>query len=85
MQTIIIYDGPVDHIIAMMWSKRFEPETAGARFVVSESGDILFPRYAPEMITPGGERCGNVKPGCYAYERDACRFNILHARFLRRP
>ena len=43
MQTMM-YDGPVVHIIARMWSKRFEPETAGARFVVSESGDILSPR-----------------------------------------
>ena len=28
------------------------PAIAGARFVVSDNGDILSPKYAPEMIAP---------------------------------
>ena len=29
-----------------------DPATAGARLVVSERGDILSPKYAPEMMAP---------------------------------
>ena len=35
------------------------PAIAGAKFVVSDSGDILSPKYAPEIIAPAvisGER-----------------------------
>ena len=51
--------GPVVHIICLMWVKRSVPATAGARLVVSDSGDILSPKYEPEIIAPAvtaGER-----------------------------
>ncbi len=35
-----------------MWVKRSVPAIAGARFVVSDKGDILSPKYAPLMIAP---------------------------------
>ena len=35
-----------------MWVKRSVPAIAGARFVVSERGDILSPKYAPEIMAP---------------------------------
>ena len=35
-----------------MCVNRSVPETAGARFVVSLIGDILSPKYAPEIIAP---------------------------------
>ena len=40
----IAKEGPVVQHIALIWSKRDEPATAGARFVVSERGDILSPK-----------------------------------------
>ena len=33
-------------------SKRFDPEAAAAKLVVSLNGDILSPKYAPEIIAP---------------------------------
>ena len=44
--------GIVVHIIFLMWAKRSEPATAEAKLVESESGDILSPKTAPEMIAP---------------------------------
>ena len=44
--------GPVVQIICLMWVKRSVPVTAGAKFVVSERGDILSPKYAPEITAP---------------------------------
>ncbi len=38
------------------------PAIAGARFVVSESGDILSPKYAPEMIAPAAIGDGIPRP-----------------------
>ncbi len=35
-----------------MWAKRLVPATTGARFVVSDRGDILSPKYAPATIAP---------------------------------
>ena len=35
---------------------------AGARFVVSDSGDILSPKYAPEMIAPTVMPSGMPRP-----------------------
>ena len=35
-----------------MCVNRSTPAMAGARFVVSDSGDILSPKYAPEIIAP---------------------------------
>ena len=36
--------GSVVHIMAPTWSNRLLPETAGARFVVSERGESLSPK-----------------------------------------
>ena len=44
--------GIVVHIMFLMWAKRSEPATAEARLVESESGDILSPNTAPEMMAP---------------------------------
>ena len=44
-----------------MWSNRVEPATAGARFVVSDSGDILSPKYAPDTTAPADIAAGNPK------------------------
>ena len=35
-----------------MWVKRLDPETAGAKLVVSLKGDSLSPKYAPEITAP---------------------------------
>ena len=35
-----------------MWVNKSVPAIAGARFVVSDRGDILSPKYAPEIIAP---------------------------------
>ena len=35
-----------------MWLNKSVPATAGAKFVVSDKGDILSPKYAPEIIAP---------------------------------
>ncbi len=45
-------DGMVVYAIYLMCVNRSVPAIAGARFVVSESGDILSPKYAPDMIAP---------------------------------
>ena len=34
------------------------PDMEGARFVVSENGDILSPKYAPEIIAPAARPSG---------------------------
>lgn len=47
-----IKEGIVDHIIFLIWAKRSLPAIAEARLVESESGDILSPKTAPEMIAP---------------------------------
>ena len=44
-----------------MWSNRLEPATAGARFVVSDSGDILSPKYAPDTTAPADIADGNPR------------------------
>lgn len=45
-------DGIVDHIMFLMWSKRSLPAIADARLVESDSGDILSPKTAPEIMAP---------------------------------
>ncbi len=47
-----------------MCVNRSVPATAGARFVVSDMGDILSPKYAPEMIAPAttGSPMPRVRP-----------------------
>ena len=46
--------------------KRFEPETAAAKLVVSLNGDILSPKYAPEIIAPA--TIPKSKPNAYQYQ-----------------
>ena len=35
-----------------MWSNKFTSQTAAAILVVSDNGDILSPKYAPDIIAP---------------------------------
>ena len=58
-----IMEGPVVQTICRICVKRSVPVTAGARLVVSDKGDILSPKYAPEMIAPAviaGERSSPI-------------------------
>ena len=48
----IVKLGTVVQSMCRMWVKRSVPAIAGARFVVSDSGDILSPKYAPEITAP---------------------------------
>ena len=45
-----------------MCSKRLTPATADAIFVVSDSGDILSPKYAPEITAPAAIPVGIPRP-----------------------
>ncbi|OPZ56577.1 MAG: hypothetical protein BWY89_01060 [Bacteroidetes bacterium ADurb.BinA012] len=47
-----ISDGTVVWTMYLTCVKRSVPATAGARLVVSDRGDILSPKYAPDMIAP---------------------------------
>lgn len=42
-------------IIERMCLHRSVPATAAARFVVSDNGDILSPKYAPEITAPAAK------------------------------
>ena len=44
--------GIVVYIMYLIWVNKFVPAIAGARFVVSDKGDILSPKYAPDIIAP---------------------------------
>ncbi len=44
--------GTVVMIIYLIWLNKSEPETAAAKLVVSLNGDILSPKYAPEITAP---------------------------------
>ena len=48
--------------MALICWNRSVPATAGARLVVSESGDILSPKYAPEMMIPAVRGAGTPSP-----------------------
>ena len=52
-------DGTVVTIINLICVKSGVPADEEASTVVSESGDILSPKYAPEMIAPA------IHPGSY--------------------
>ena len=52
--------GPVVQSIALIWVKSSEPATAGARFIVSERGEILSPKYAPEITKPAVTGAGTL-------------------------
>ena len=41
---VMLIEGIVVHIMYLMWVKRSVPAIAGARFVVSDRGDILSPK-----------------------------------------
>ena len=45
-------EGIVVSIIYLMCVNKSDPDIAGARLVVSERGDILSPKYAPDIIAP---------------------------------
>ena len=44
--------GTVVIVMYLMWVIKSVPATAGARFVVSERGESLSPKYAPLIIAP---------------------------------
>ena len=52
MIAAIIKLGAVVQIIFLMWSNKLTSPTAAAKFVVSYNGDILSPKYAPEITAP---------------------------------
>ncbi|MPN51770.1 hypothetical protein SDC9_199419 [bioreactor metagenome] len=45
-----------------MWSNNVDPAIAGARFVVSDKGDILSPKYAPDTIQPAANGTDTPRP-----------------------
>ena len=45
--------------MCLMWSNSVAPAIAGAKFVVSDNGDILSPKYAPEITAPAVISGGN--------------------------
>ena len=50
--------GTVVHNIYRIWVIKSVPAIAAAKLVVSESGDNLSPKYAPEIIAPAVIACG---------------------------
>jgi hypothetical protein len=48
----IINAGIVVKLICLMWLNKSTPTMVEARFVVSDSGDILSPKNAPDTIAP---------------------------------
>ena len=52
MRSDTIKLGIVVYIMYLIWLNKSVPAIAGARFVVSDKGDILSPKYAPEIIDP---------------------------------
>ena len=44
--------GPVVQIICLICENKSVPAIAGAKLVVSDKGDILSPKYAPEITAP---------------------------------
>ena len=45
-------EGMVVNIIYLIWLIKSVPAIAGAKFVVSDNGDILSPKYDPDIIAP---------------------------------
>ena len=45
-------EGIVVYIIYLIWVNSSVSATAAAKFVVSDNGDILSPKYAPDIIDP---------------------------------
>ena len=46
----------------LIWVKTSVPAITGARLVVSDSGDILSPKYAPEIMAPAAAGAGIPRP-----------------------
>ena len=59
---VIMSVGIVESIIALTCSNSSLPATAGARLVVSDSGEILSPKYAPEITNPAVIGRGSPSP-----------------------
>jgi len=47
--------------MCLMCPNRVAPAIAGARFVVSDNGDILSPKYAPDTTAPAVIGAGNPR------------------------
>ena len=45
--------------IYLIWVYRSTPATDAERLVVSERGDILSPKYAPDITAPASQGAGN--------------------------
>ena len=54
--------GIVSHSMWRMWSKSPSPTIAGATLVVSDSGESLSPKNAPEMTAPATTGSGTPMP-----------------------
>ena len=52
MSSVMVNAGTVVMVIYLICVKRGVPQSEEARTVVSESGDILSPKYAPESMAP---------------------------------
>src|SRR3546814_5619310 len=62
MAKAISMAGTVVGIMFLMCENRSTPVTAGARFVVAESGDTLSPKNAPDTTAPAVQYNGMPKP-----------------------
>src|SRR5690606_34873677 len=62
MTRAISMDGTVVGIMFLMCENRSVPVTAGARLVVSDSGETLSPKKAPETTAPAVQYIGMPKP-----------------------
>src|SRR3546814_14531249 len=62
MAKAISMAGTVVGIMFLMCENRSTPVTAGARFVVSESGDTLSPKNAPDTTAPAVQYIGMPTP-----------------------
>src|SRR5699024_7597200 len=58
----MIRAGIVSQSMWRMWSKSFTPPIAAARFVVSDNGESLSPKNAPEMTAPATRGAGKPIP-----------------------
>ena len=54
--------GTVVGSIPLIWSQSSTPAAAGVRLVVSDNGDILSPKKAPETIAPPVKCAGMPSP-----------------------
>ena len=52
MTIVMVKAGTVVIVMYLMWVNRGVPQSEDARTVVSDKGDILSPKYAPESMAP---------------------------------